>query len=509
MRLKKPCNAGAAECCRNARGNSLGGSPGQSNTGSMTTRKRIKVWMTPLLLCLLACAVRFQLHGQPATYSYDAAGNQLAIRSAAAQPPVITSPPASELIQTNGTVTFSVVASGSGLSYQWLSNGVAIPGANSDSLTLANLSLSGTNLGFFSVILSSSSGSITSAPAALWPDINRNGIPDWWELYYFGNLHQPGGADFDGDGVDNLHEYLEGTDPTNPASFNPRLVVESSHGEVSIAPLQPFYTMGQLVTLTAIPDPQHAFNGWSGSISATKPQVTVLMDTNKLILASFGYPLSLALDNTNLLWSTGGGADWFGEVEVSKDGVAAAQSGPIVSYYDGSTFTGQQTWLQTIVESNQPTIVSFWWNVSSRPPDALSFSLDSMTVASISGEAVGWQNFQTNVPPGRHTLTWTYTKGPVDIPTGVGFADSGWVDQVSIVSTNLQTQPPALTISSTATNTVVIAWPASSAGFVLEQSPLLAPANWTTVTNPVDVLAGENQVVVAPSAASQFYRLRN
>lgn len=468
----------------------------------------IKLWMTPLL-CLLAGGTGFKSLGQPTTYSYDASGNQIAISSAAAQLPVITSPPAAQLIQTNATATFSVVASGAGLSYQWLSNGVPIPGATSDSLTLANLSVSGTNLGSFSVIVHDSSGSVTSAPAALWPDINGNGIPDWWELYYFGNLNQPAGADFDGDGVDNLHEYLEGTDPTNPASFNPRLAVESSHGEVSIAPFQPFYTMGQLVTLTAMPDPQHAFNSWSGSISGTKPQVTVVMDTNKLILASFGYPLSLALDNTDLLWSTGGDADWFGEVEVSEDGVAAAQSGRIVSYYDGSTFTGQQTWLQTIVESNQPTMVSFWWNVSSRPPDALSFSLDSMRVASISGETVGWQNFQTNLPPGRHTLTWTYSKGPVDIPTGLPFADSGWVDQVSVVSTNNPTQPPALTIFSTGTNTVVIAWPAPSTGFLLEQSSSLAPANWTTVTNVVGVFAAENQVVLVPSAASQFYRLRN
>ncbi len=399
-----------------------------------------------------------------------------------------------------------------GLSYQWLSNGVPILGARGDSLTLANLPLMGTNLGYFSVIVSNASGAVTSAPAALWADANGNGIPDWWELHYFGNLNQPADGDFDGDGVSNLDEYLEGTNPNNPASFNPRLVVVSAHGTVSVVPLQPYYSMGQFVTLTATPDAGHEFTAWSGSVSATKPQITIPMDTNKLIVATFGFPLGVALDNTNLLWSTGGDAAWFGQAEVSEDGVASAQSGPIVSFYNGSAFVGQQTWLQTVADISQAETaqLSFWWNVSSRPPDALSFAVDGATWASISGEAVGWQNFQTNLPAGRHTLTWTYAKGPVDVPTGVPFADAGWVDQVSLVSTNTQVQPPSLAIMMTASNTVLISWPAPSTGWTLQQNTnLLLPAGWASATNAVTVAGGQNQILVPAPADTRFYRLQH
>ena len=44
-------------------------------------------------------------------------------------------------------------------------------------------------------------------------DSDGNGLPDWWELKYFGAIGQDPNADPDGDGLTNLQEYAMGTNP--------------------------------------------------------------------------------------------------------------------------------------------------------------------------------------------------------------------------------------------------------------------------------------------------------
>jgi hypothetical protein len=51
-------------------------------------------------------------------------------------------------------------------------------------------------------------------------DTDANGLPDWWELKYFGVLTgTPAQGDADHEGMSNLAEYLSGTNPTNAVSF--------------------------------------------------------------------------------------------------------------------------------------------------------------------------------------------------------------------------------------------------------------------------------------------------
>ena len=56
-------------------------------------------------------------------------------------------------------------------------------------------------------------------PSVANPDINGNGLPDWWEDLYFGSpTAAVASADSDGNGMSNLQKYIAGIDPTNPAA---------------------------------------------------------------------------------------------------------------------------------------------------------------------------------------------------------------------------------------------------------------------------------------------------
>ncbi|RLA59008.1 MAG: hypothetical protein DRR04_09625, partial [Gammaproteobacteria bacterium] len=50
-------------------------------------------------------------------------------------------------------------------------------------------------------------------------DGDDDGMPDAWEIQYFGSTNELPSANWDSDQFVNLDEYIAGTDPTNPASF--------------------------------------------------------------------------------------------------------------------------------------------------------------------------------------------------------------------------------------------------------------------------------------------------
>ena len=50
-------------------------------------------------------------------------------------------------------------------------------------------------------------------------DVDSDGLPDGWEMFYFTNLTQTVSGDPDGDSLFNGQEFLRGTDPTQPNSI--------------------------------------------------------------------------------------------------------------------------------------------------------------------------------------------------------------------------------------------------------------------------------------------------
>jgi len=66
---------------------------------------------------------------------------------------------------------------------------------------------------------------------------------------------------------------------------------------------------------------------------------------------------------------------------------------------------------------------------------------------------------------------------------------------------------PVLHIFVSATNTAVITWLAPATGFSLQQNTNLVANSWGPVTNSVNTVGSDNQVIISPPAGNRFYRL--
>jgi len=58
-------------------------------------------------------------------------------------------------------------------------------------------------------------------------------------------------------------------------------------GSIAVSPSEQRYLEGTEVTLTARPDPGWQFNGWNGDITGMQNPVTIIMNSNKQVMANF------------------------------------------------------------------------------------------------------------------------------------------------------------------------------------------------------------------------------
>lgn len=88
--------------------------------------------------------------------------------------PTISAQPVNQVAPVGGSVTFTVGASGTGLTYQWQRNGTDITGATAASYTLSPVAQADNSVSF-RVVVSNSAGSVTSDGATL--TVNGNQAP--------------------------------------------------------------------------------------------------------------------------------------------------------------------------------------------------------------------------------------------------------------------------------------------------------------------------------------------
>ena len=128
---------------------------------------------------------------------------------------------------------------------------------------------------------------------------------------------------------------------------------------------------------------------------------------------------------------------------------------------------------------------------------AQSYSIDWFTIDGGGGTSTG----------GVYSVSGTIGQPDAGRMSGGNFTlDGGFWGIIAAVQTP---GSPLLRIVLTPTNTVLIAWPSSATGFNLQQQGVLGNPTRSPVTNVVNVVGSENQVIISPPAGNHFYRLKN
>jgi hypothetical protein len=81
------------------------------------------------------------------------------------------------------------------------------------------------------------------------PTMDANGLPIYWEMHYFGQTNVDPNADADNDGLSNIQEYQQHTDPTDPMKWG--LPNEWTHGDIEgiggNSHGEAYYTNGEVI----------------------------------------------------------------------------------------------------------------------------------------------------------------------------------------------------------------------------------------------------------------------
>ncbi len=127
---------------------------------------------------------------------------------------------------------------------------------------------------------------------------------------------------------------------------------------------------------------------------------------------------------------------------------------------------------------------------------AQSYSIDWFRVAGGGGTSTG----------GVYALSGTIGQADAGFLSGGNYTLEGgfW----GIVASVQLPGSPLLTITRTATNTVVVAWPSPSSGFVLQQNPAVGTTNWANVAQTPDDNGTLKSIVINPPTGNLFFRLK-
>jgi len=138
------------------------------------------------------------------------------------------------------------------------------------------------------------------------------------------------------------------------------------NGTVTKNPDKTVYNAGEQVTLTATPGPGATFVGWSGSVTGTQNPITITMDSNKTVTATFSGGQTQTYTLTVNVSPTGGGTvtknpdkTVYNSGETVTLTAIPANGYAFVNWTEGTTVLGTNATLSITMTSNRTITANF------------------------------------------------------------------------------------------------------------------------------------------------------
>lgn len=418
-------------------------------------------------------------------------------------PPDITSQPAGQNIPLGGTVTFSVTATGTQpLAFQWQFNGSVLQDQTNATLVLNNLGPA--NQGNYLVIVSNPVGSTNSLPAALTvssPPASFVPYVAAGSIYSqdFNSLPDPGTTSVNANNpvqiagvIYGLADPFDFSFPVLPNGVDPNTGI--GLGGLGLSNSMPgWYALGQIAPKFGASAGDQSTGG-AISFGSTNSLATSTNRALGLLATSSTGPTAFGLKLINQTAGT------LNQVTVHFTGElwrqAAVPKLLSLSYLvDLSATNGFSTNSSALLTNLDVRFAPVAADTNPVPVDGtvpanqLSLGLTNAPIADWPTGAAFWLIWQMADPTGK----------------GQGLAID---DLVFSASSSQGGSTPQLSIVQTGTN-VVVSWPASFSGFVLQSNAALSqPGAWASVSQPVILTNGANSAVVPIESSAQFYRLK-
>jgi hypothetical protein len=135
---------------------------------------------------------------------------------------------------------------------------------------------------------------------------------------------------------------------------------------------------------------------------------------------------SLPAGFTSMCWMHTGGTGscaglWTSRTDSVHAGSRAAGSGTIAGW--------QATALYYTITAATPSVIEFWYRVSSETPDRLRFYVDGVEQTSWGGD-IPWAHAGFSIGAGTHMLEWRYMKDG----SASALSDRAWVDDIAVAT---------------------------------------------------------------------------